>query len=99
MEVGYSSNCCNRTDEFAAIFTLFMSLSIAQTIYQLMLNFSGVTRYLKKSKTSDRYKELETNFLQNADKLFDFFCYDSKQRKQCEIQYGLRMAFIDHAFF
>ena len=33
-----------------------------------MQNFSGLTIYQKKSKTSDRYKELETNFLQDADK-------------------------------
>ena len=38
-----------------------------------MLNFSGLTRYPKKSKTSDQYKELETNFLHDADKLFDNF--------------------------
>ena len=64
-----------------------------------MLNFSGLTRYLKKSKTSNRCKELETNFLQDADKVLDIFCYDDKQRKQCKIQYGLRMTSDDHAFF
>ena len=35
----------------------------------------------------------------DADKLFDVFCYDDKQRKQCEIQYGLKMTSEDHAFF
>ena len=65
-----------------------------------MLNFSGLTRYPKKPKTSDRYKELETNFLQDADKVFDIFCYDkNKQRKPFEIIYGLKMTFNDHAFF
>ena len=65
-----------------------------------MLNFSGLTRYPKKSKTSDRYKELETNFLQDADKVFDIFCYDkNKQRKPFEIIYGLKMTFNDYAFF
>ena len=44
-----------------------------------MQNFSGLTRYPKKPKTSDQYKELETYFLHNADKLFDIFCYDNKQ--------------------
>ena len=48
-----------------------------------MLKFRGSTRYPKKFKTSDQYKELETNFLQDADKLFDIFCYDNIQRKQC----------------
>ena len=42
-------------------------------------NFSGLTRYPKKSKTSDRYKELESNFLQDANKVCDIFCYDDKQ--------------------
>ena len=64
-----------------------------------MLNLSGLTRYPKKSKTSDRYKELETNFLQATDKLFDIFCDDSKQRKQCEIQCSLGMTFNEHALF
>ena len=64
-----------------------------------MLNFSGLTRYLKKPKTSHRYKELETNFLQAADELFDIFCYDNKQRKQFEIPCGLRMTSNDHDFF
>ena len=64
-----------------------------------MLNFSGLTRYRKKSKTSDQYKKLETNFLHDADKLFDIFCYDNKQRNPYEIIYGLRIAFNDHAFF
>ena len=63
-------------------------LSIAQRIHQLMQNFSGLTRYPKKSKTSHQYKELETNFLHDADKLFDIFCYDNKQRKP----YGSIMA-------
>ena len=64
-----------------------------------MLNFSGLTRYLKKSKTSDQYKELETNFLHDADKFFDIFCYDDEQRKPYQIIYGLRITFNDHAFF
>ena len=64
-----------------------------------MLNFSGLTRYLKKSKTSDRYKELKTNFWPDADKLFDIFCYDNIQRKPYEIIYGLRITFNNHAFF
>ena len=74
-------------------------LSIAQRIHQLMLNFSGLTRYPKKSKTSDQYKELETDFLHDADKLFNIFCYDNKQRKAYESTYGLRITFNDHAFF
>ena len=45
--------------------------AIAQKIHQLMLNFSGLTTYSKKSKIADWYKELETNFLQDAGKLFD----------------------------
>ena len=63
-----------------------------------MLNFSGFTRYPKKSKTSNRCKELETNFLQDADKVLDIFYNDDKQRKQCKIQYCLRMTSDDHAF-
>ena len=63
-----------------------------------MLNFSGLTRYPKKSKTSHQYKELETNFLHDADKLFDIFCYDNKQRKPYGGKYGLRITFNDHAF-
>ena len=74
-------------------------LSIAQRIHQLRLNFCGLTRYPKKSKTADQYKELETHFLHDADKLFDIFCYDNKQRKPYEIIYGLRITFNDHAFF
>ena len=69
-----------------------------ESINGLMLNLNGLTRYPKKSKTSNRYKELETNFLQYADKLLDI-CGNDKQRKQCENQYGLRMTFNDHAFF
>ena len=53
-----------------------------------MLNLSGLTRNSKKPWTSDQYKELETNFLQDTDKVFDIFCYDNKQRKQFEIQCG-----------
>ena len=34
-------------------------LSIAQRIHQLMPNFSGLTRYPKKPKTSDQYKSLK----------------------------------------
>ena len=64
-----------------------------------MLNFSGLTRYPKKSKTSDQYKELEKNFLHDADKLFDIFCYDNEQRKPYGSIYGLRITFNDHAFF
>ena len=58
-----------------------------------MLNVSGLTKYGTQKNLNHRYKELETNFLQDTDKLFDIFCYDidSKQRKQCEIQYGLRL--------
>ena len=63
-----------------------------------MLNLNGFTRYLKKSKISNRYKELETKFLQDADKLFDIFAMMINKEK-CEIQYGLRMTFNDHAFF
>ena len=63
-----------------------------------MLNLSGLTRYPKKSSTTDRYRELETNFLPDTDKLFDIFCYDNKQTKQCEIHCGLRMTFNDHPF-
>ena len=74
-------------------------LSIAQRMYQLIPNFSGLTRYPKTCKASDQYKELETNLLQSAHKLFDIFCYDEEQRKQIEIQYGLRMTSDDHAFF
>ena len=37
--------------------------------------------------------------MQDADKLFHIFCYVNKQRKQCEIQYGMRMTFNDHALF
>ena len=74
-------------------------LSIAQRIHQLVLNFSGLTRYSKKFKTSDQYKELETHFLHDADKLFDIFCNDNKQRKPYESIYGLRITFNDHAFF
>ena len=74
-------------------------LSIAQRIHQLMLNFNGLTRYPKKSKTSDQYKELETDFLHDADKLFNIFCYDNKQRKPYESIYGLRITFNNNAFF
>ena len=63
-----------------------------------MLNFSGLTRYPKKSKTLDQYKEPETNFLHDCDKVFDIFCCDNKQRKPYEIIYGLRITFNDHAF-
>ena len=63
-----------------------------------MLNFSGLTRYPKKSKTSDQYRELEKNFLHDADKLFDIFCYNKKQSKPYESIYGLRITFNDHAF-
>ena len=38
-----------------------------------MLDINDLTRYPKKSNTSDRYKKFETNFLQDADKLFDIF--------------------------
>ena len=64
-----------------------------------MLNLSGLLRHPKKSNTSDRYKELGPNFLQDTDKLFDIFCYDNKQRKQCKIQCDLRITFNDHPFF
>ena len=37
--------------------------------------------------------------MQDTDKLFNMFCYDNKQRKQCEIQCGLRMTFNNHPFF
>ena len=74
-------------------------LSIAQRIHQLMLNFSSLTGHPKISTTSDQYKELETNFLHDADKLLDIFCYDNKQRKPYEIIYGLGITFNDHAFF
>ena len=37
--------------------------------------------------------------MRDADKLFDIFCYDDKQRKQYEIKYGLRMMLDDHDFF
>ena len=37
--------------------------------------------------------------MHDADKLFDIFCYDKKQRKPYEIIYGLRITFNDHAFF
>ena len=60
-----------------------------------MLNFSGLTRYPKKSNTSDQYKDLETNFLHDSDKVFDIFCYGNQQRKPYEIIYGLRITFID----
>ena len=50
-----------------------------------MLNFSGLTRYSKKSKTLDRYKELETNLLQHADKVFDIFCYDNRQKSHLKL--------------
>ena len=63
-------------------------LSIAQRIHQLMQTFSGLTRYPKKSKHHINKKRLETNFLHDADKLFDIFCYDNKQRKP----YGSIMA-------
>ena len=64
-----------------------------------MLNFNGLSRYPKKSETSDWCKKLKTNFLQDADKLFGILCCDNKQRKQCEIQYGFGMTFNDPAFF
>ena len=64
-----------------------------------MLNFSGLTRWPKKSKTSNQYKEFKTDFFHNAYKLFDIFCYDKKQRKPYEIIHGLRKAFNDHTFF
>ena len=57
-----------------------------------MLSLSGLARCQKKSLTSDRYEELEINFL-----IF-FALYDNKQRKQCKIQCGLRMTFNDHPF-
>jgi len=60
-------------------------LSIAQKVNKLVLNFSVLTRYPKKAKSSDRYKEREANFMQDVDKLFDIFCYDKKQRRQCKI--------------
>ena len=78
---------------------LFMSCILHKKIHQLMLNVSGFTTHPKKFKTSDHYKELETNFMQDTDKLFDIFCYDDKQRKECKIQYGLKMTSDDHVFF
>ena len=64
-----------------------------------MLNFNGLIRYPKKPKTPDRYKEHKTNFMHDADKLSDIFCYENKQKKPYEIIYGLRITFNDHAFF
>ena len=67
-----------------------------------MLNFSGLTRYLKKilkHQIDTRSLKKYGNFLHDADKLFDIFCYDNKQRKPYKIVYGLRITCNDHAFF
>ena len=68
--IAYSSNCWIKLYNrwIWCSFYFIHDLSIARKIDQLMQNFSDLTRYLKKSKTSDRYKELKTNFLQDAEK-------------------------------
>ena len=73
--------------------------TVAETIFEMMNNFSKLCRYPKKKRKDQSYTSKEADFLEDIDCLFDIVCQDESRRRALEKKHGVKMTEKEFSFY
>ena len=74
-------------------------LTVAKKIFNMITEFKAVDHYPKKKLSKPSHVAEESQFVSDAEKLFDIFCENHQRRRELQKMYRLRMTPDDFLFY